>query len=51
LAALLYLTLEVAFLVEQVLQTKVRLVHVMSRVGRDLFMLASSGIGLAVEGL
>jgi hypothetical protein len=51
LAAFLDLALKVAFLVEEVLETKVGLVHVMSGIGCDLFMGASGGIGFAVEGL
>jgi len=51
LAALLDLTLKVAFLIEEVLKTKMGLVHVMSGVGGDLFMGTSGSVGLAVESL
>jgi len=51
LTALLYLALEVTFLVEQVLKTKMGLVHVMSGIGSDLLMGTSSGISSAIEGL
>ena len=51
LAAFLDLALEVAFLVEEVLETKVGLVHVMPGIRCDLFMGTSGGVGFAVEGL
>jgi len=51
LAALLYLALEVTFLVQKVLETEVGLVHVVSGVGCDLFMSASVGVGIAIESL
>ena len=38
-----------AFFVEQVLETEVGLVHVVSGIGRNLFMGASCGIGIAIE--
>jgi hypothetical protein len=49
LAALVNLTLEMAFLIEEILETEVGLVHVVSSVSGDLFAGASCGIGIAVE--
>lgn len=49
LAALVDLTLEMAFLIEKVLETEVGLVHVVSGVSSDLFTSASCGVGIAVE--
>jgi hypothetical protein len=39
----------VAFFVEKILETEVGLIHVMSGIGRNLFMGASGGIGIAIE--
>jgi hypothetical protein len=38
-----------AFFVEKVLETEVGLVHVVSGIGRNLFMGASSSIGIAIK--
>jgi len=40
----------VAFFVEEILETEVGLVHVVSGIGRNLFMGTSGGIGIAIEG-
>ena len=51
LAALLDLPLEVALLIQQVLQPEVGVVHLLARVGRGLLLRAGCAIGGAVEGL
>lgn len=51
LAALLDLALKVAFLVEEVLKTKVGLVHVLSGICGDLLVGTSGSVCLAVEDL
>lgn len=51
LTAFLDLALQMAFLVEEILETEVGLVHVMSGIGSNLFVGASGGIGIAIEGL
>jgi hypothetical protein len=50
LTAFLDLALEVTFLVQEVLETEVGLVHVVSGIGCNLFVGAGGGIGIAVEG-
>jgi hypothetical protein len=50
LTAFLDLTLEMAFLVEKILETEVGLVHVVSGIGGSLFMGAGGGVGIAIEG-
>jgi hypothetical protein len=50
LTAFLDLALQMAFFVEKILETEVGLVHVVSGIGCDLFMGASGGIGIAIEG-
>jgi len=44
------LALEVAFLVQKILETEVGLVHVLSGIDSILFVGAGGGIGIAVEG-
>jgi hypothetical protein len=50
LTAFLDLALEMAFLVQKILETEVGLVHVLSGIGSNLFVSAGGGIGIAVEG-
>jgi hypothetical protein len=49
LAAFLYLALEMTFFIQEILETEVGLVHVVSCVGRDLLVSASGGIGVSIE--
>jgi hypothetical protein len=49
LAAFLYLPLEMTFFVQEILETEVGLVHVVSCVCRDLLVSPSGGIGVAIE--
>jgi hypothetical protein len=51
LTAFLDLSLQMAFLIEKILETEVGLVHVVSGVGSNLFVGASGSIGIAIEGL
>lgn len=49
LATLVDLALEVAFLVEEILETEVCLVHVLAGICGSLFVCAGSGVGGSVE--
>lgn len=51
LTAFFNLALEVPFLIQQVLETQVRLVHLVARVGGRLLVCACGGVGRAVERL
>lgn len=50
LTAFFDLALEMTFLIQKVLETKVGLVHVVSGIGSNLFVGPGSGVGIAVEG-
>lgn len=51
LAALVDLALEVAFLIEEILETEVCLVHVLACICGSLFVCTGGGVGGPVEGL